>query len=299
MTSMWLASGMQRRDRALGALPAVVAVVVVEADVRHLVLAEDAHEPARDRGLAGGGVADDAEDDRAGPLTFRARARSSSKTELARMSSASRVTRSRAVERVAPPVEPARPGASAPGRSRCGCCGRARSGAAPTRRSTYARSAISGLGRELVGLLLEHQRGDRHQLVDVEVGEVDVVRDARSHPRVRAEEGLHAVAVAGEHDDEVVALGLHDLEQDLDRLLAVVALVLRAVEVVRLVDEQHAAAGALEHLAGLRRGVPDVLPDEIVARDRDDLRLARCSRAGGGSPPSAARRSSCRCRGCR
>ena len=132
---------------------------------------------------------------------------------------------------------------------------------------------LLGLGRELIGLLLEHQPGDRHQLVDVEVGEVDVVRDAGSHPRVRAEEGLHAVAVAREHDDEVLALGLHDLEQDLDRLLAVVALVLGAVEVVRLVDEEHAAAGALEHLAGLRRGVPDVLADEVVARDRDDLRL--------------------------
>ena len=99
------------------------------------------------------------------------------------------------------------------------------------------------------------------------------MRDAGAHPRVGAEERLHAVAVAREHDDEVLALGLHDLEQDLDRLLAVVALVLRAVEVVRLVDEEHAAVGALEHLAGLRRGVPDVLPDEVVARDRDDLRL--------------------------
>jgi hypothetical protein len=39
-------------------------VVVVEADVRDLVLAEDPHEPARDRRLARGRVADDAEDDR-------------------------------------------------------------------------------------------------------------------------------------------------------------------------------------------------------------------------------------------
>ena len=112
-----------------------------------------------------------------------------------------------------------------------------------------SRAAPPRPRRELVGLLLEHQPGDRHQLVDVEVGEVDVVRDARPHARVRAEERLHAVAVAREHDDEVLALGLHHLEQDLDRLLAVVALVLGAVEVVGLVDEEHAAAGALEHLA--------------------------------------------------
>ena len=55
---------MQRRDVALGALPAVVAVVVVDADVRDVVLAEHAHEPAREGRLAGRRVADDAEDDR-------------------------------------------------------------------------------------------------------------------------------------------------------------------------------------------------------------------------------------------
>ena len=92
-------------------------------------------------------------------------------------------------------------------------------------------------------------------------------------PGFEAKEGLHAIAVARQDDDEVVALGLHDLQQDLDRLLAVVALVLGAVEVVRLVDEEHAAAGALEHLPGLRRRVADVLADEVVARDGHDLRL--------------------------
>ena len=55
---------MERRDVALGPLLAVVAVVVVGAEVRHLVVAEDTHEPARDRGLPGPGVTDDAEHDR-------------------------------------------------------------------------------------------------------------------------------------------------------------------------------------------------------------------------------------------
>jgi hypothetical protein len=41
-------------------------VVVVGARVGDRVLAEDAHEAAGDRGLAGGRIADDAEDDRAG-----------------------------------------------------------------------------------------------------------------------------------------------------------------------------------------------------------------------------------------
>ena len=98
-----------------------------------------------------------------------------------------------------------------------------------------------------------------------------MVRDARGHARVEPEELVHPVLVAGEDHDQPVALVLHHLQQDLDRLDAVVALVLGTVQVVRLVDEQHAAVGALEHLLGLRRRVPDVLADEVVARDRDDV----------------------------
>ena len=51
----------------------------------------------------------------------------------------------------------------------------------------------------------------------------------------------------------------------------IVAFVLGTVQVVRLVDEQHAAVRALEHLLGLRRGVADVLADEVVADVTDDV----------------------------
>ena len=56
-----VAVGVERRDVPLRPLPPVVAVVVVGAEVRDLVLAEHAHEAARDRGLPGPGVAHDAE----------------------------------------------------------------------------------------------------------------------------------------------------------------------------------------------------------------------------------------------
>ena len=58
-----VAVGVERRDVPLGPLLAVVAVVVVGAEVRDLVVAEHADEAARDRGLPGPGVADDAEHD--------------------------------------------------------------------------------------------------------------------------------------------------------------------------------------------------------------------------------------------
>jgi hypothetical protein len=79
--------------------------------------------------------------------------------------------------------------------------------------------------------------------------------------------------------DEVVALVLHHLQQDLDRLLAVVAFVLRPVEVVRLVDEQHAAHCPLDRFLGLWRGVADVLADEVVAGHRDEMAFAHMAEA--------------------
>ncbi len=125
---------------------------------------------------------------------------------------------------------------------------------------------------ELVRLHVEHHERDLHQLVDRVVGEVDVVGDARAQARVRREELVHPIVVTGEDDDEPVPLALHHLEQDLDRLLPVVALVLGPVQVVRLVDEEDAAERALQHLLRLRRGMADVLADEVVARAGDDGR---------------------------
>ena len=59
-----VAVGMERCDVALGPLLAVVAVVVVCAEVRDLVVTEHPDEPARDRRLPGSRVTDDAEHDR-------------------------------------------------------------------------------------------------------------------------------------------------------------------------------------------------------------------------------------------
>ncbi len=114
---------------------------------------------------------------------------------------------------------------------------------------------------------------DRHELVDVVVGEVDVVGDARAQTGIGAEEVVHAVLVAREDHDEVLALRLHHLQEDLDRLLPVVTFVFGAEQVVRLVDEEDAAVGAAQHLLGLGGGVADVLADEVVTRTGDHPRL--------------------------
>ena len=53
----------------------------------------------------------------------------------------------------------------------------------------------------------------------------------------------------------------------------VVALVLRSVQVVRLVDEENAAHRSLQDLPGLGRGVTDVLTDQVVARNAHQVAL--------------------------
>ncbi len=61
--------------------------------------------------------------------------------------------------------------------------------------------------------------------------------DAGLHPGIATEEGFHSVPVAGQNHDQVVPAAFHHLEEDLDRLLTVVALVLGPVQVIGLVDE--------------------------------------------------------------
>ena len=123
------------------------------------------------------------------------------------------------------------------------------------------------------------------------------MRDER--PGLRPEEGVHAVRIPRQDHDQVVALILHDLQQYFDRFLAVVALVLGPVQVVRLVDEQHAAHRLLEDLLGLRRRVADVLSDQIIARDRDQMALAHVAQPVQDLRHAHAPPWSCRCRDCR
>lgn len=61
----------------------------------------------------------------------------------------------------------------------------------------------------------------------------------------RAQE--YEVSAPGKGDDEVFLLLLHHVEQDLDRLLAVVFVVGRVVEVIRLVDQQDTTERLLDH----------------------------------------------------
>ena len=98
-----------------------------------------------------------------------------------------------------------------------------------------------------------------------------MVGDAGTEAGIGGEEARHALAVAGEDHDEILALVLHHLEQDLDGFLTVVALVVGPMQVIGFVDEQHSAHRLLQDLLGLRRGVADILADEIVARHRDYL----------------------------
>ena len=70
-----------------------------------------------------------------------------------------------------------------------------------------------------------------------------MVPDARVHARDEAVEGVHAVLVARENDDDVLLVVLHDVEEDLDRLLSVVAVIGGVVEVVRLVHKQNWRSG--------------------------------------------------------
>src|SRR5437879_5939672 len=57
-------------------------------------------------------------------------------------------------------------------------------------------------------------------------------------------------------------------------MLAIVAFMVRQMQIIGLVDEKHAAHRLLQDLLGLGRGVADILPDQLIAGDGDDLTTA-------------------------
>ena len=138
---------------------------------------------------------------------------------------------------------------------------------------------VAALCRELVRLLVEEQHRDVDEFVVAVIGEVDVMGDPRPEPGVGAEETFHPIGVSGQDHHKILALLLHHLQQDLDRLLTIVALVPRAVQVIGFVDEEHATECSLDDLLRLRRGVADVLADEVVTRHADHARRAQVAEA--------------------
>ena len=98
-----------------------------------------------------------------------------------------------------------------------------------------------------------------------------MVSDPGAEAGIAGEEFIHSIAIARQDHHQILALGFHHLQQDLDRLLAVVALVVGSMQVIGLVDEKHAAHCLFQDLLGLGRGVANILPDQLIAGDGDNL----------------------------
>ncbi|MDQ0773877.1 hypothetical protein QF026_002343 [Streptomyces aurantiacus] len=144
-------------------------------------------------------------------------------------------------------------------------------GAVPGQRLEVLLEQRPGAGPALV----THARGlgahDGDQFLGGVVGEGDPAREPGGQARVGAEEALHLVGVAGHDDDHLVTVVLHQLQQRVHRFLAEVGALAARGEGVRLVDEQHAAAGPFEDLPGELGGVADVAADQVGAGRLDEL----------------------------
>ena len=91
--------------------------------------------------------------------------------------------------------------------------------------------------------------------------------DPRPKTGIRYKKVLNALAITSQDHHQTLALIFHDLHKDLDGFLSVILLVFRTVQIVRLVDEEYPAHGALEHLFGLRRSVANKLTYKVITRD--------------------------------
>ncbi len=140
---------------------------------------------------------------------------------------------------------------------------------------------VRGVRLQRVPVRVAEPVHDRDQLVGPVVLELDGPGEAGRQPRVGGQEAAHLLGVAGRDHDHVVAVVLHQLEQGVDGLLAEV----RAAagvggQRVRLVDEQHPAAGRVELLRGLDRGAADVLGHQVGPGHLDHVAGAEHAQGG-------------------
>src|SRR5258708_26609874 len=117
-------------------------------------------------------------------------------------------------------------------------------------------------------LLCQHELGNNEQFFKSKIGEVQVVCNARTDTRVGLEEGFHTVLIARENNDEIIALILHHLQEDLDGFLSIVPFVFLTVEVVGLINEEHPSHSSLTAVFGFGGSMADVLTNKVVACHR-------------------------------
>src|SRR6266545_126936 len=126
--------------------------------------------------------------------------------------------------------------------------------------------------REQVVVLRGDAGGDEDELAGGVVGELHRLGEPRGETRVGVEELGHLVGVPRDDDRDLVPMVLHQLHQRIDRLPAEVGTGAAGPgQRVRLVDEQDAPQGLLEHRGGLLGGVTDVLTHEIAPGDLLEL----------------------------
>ena len=134
---------------------------------------------------------------------------------------------------------------------------------------------LERLWAETIHLLSKHELRYCEQLIECVIGKIEVMSNARTDARVGLKEGVHALLVACENDDEIVALALHHLEQNFDGFLPIVPFVLLAVEVVGFVNEKHPAHSPLEDLFGFGSSMTNVLANQVIACHRYQVPFAR------------------------
>ena len=131
----------------------------------------------------------------------------------------------------------------------------------------HAGQRRPGLGVKRLPALGERGPGEREQLGRGVPGEPDPDREPRVQPGIAGQEVLHLPVVAGQDDDEPVAVVLGALEQRLDRLVAEPVAVPFAVvdQAVGLIDEQHPTQRLIDQFVGLDGGGAQVLAHQVSA----------------------------------
>src|SRR5439155_21144615 len=103
---------------------------------------------------------------------------------------------------------------------------------------------------------------------------VDSLGESAREARIAGNEAAHFVRIAGDNNDQAVAVILHKLEQRLDGLAPEITLPPSGGKAVGLVDEQNSIECRAPNVHCLHRGLADIAADELASVRFDQVAFA-------------------------
>src|SRR3982074_1501410 len=129
--------------------------------------------------------------------------------------------------------------------------------------------------RQCVLLLADHQLKDFAQFACVIGWKVDRLGEPARESRVARDEAMHFAGIAGNDDDQAIAIIFHVFEQRFDGFPTEIAFPFGGGQAVGFIDEQNAIECGSTYVERLHGGLTDITPDQLASVGLNQMAFAK------------------------